>query len=123
LETANQITPAKVQPRGLTRKRDQAIRRYVSRLKVICPHLDSPAFAATLRAFAEVNILLEAGYAFLREQGVTSTGLSGTEIRSSYDAVRRMADTAARLAGLLGLTPGTLRALSREKVINPLEGD
>jgi hypothetical protein len=105
----------------MARKRDQRIRRYVSRLKLLCPHLDDPAFAATLRAFAEVNILLEAGYAFLREQGVVGAGQS--EIRSSYDAVRRMADTSARLAGQLGLTPATLRALSREKVINPLEGD
>ena len=121
MEIGSQIAPVKGQPRGMARKRDQRIRRYVSRLKAYAPHLDNPAFAATLRAFAEINVLLEAGYAVLREQGVINPGQS--EIRSSYDAVRRMADTAARLAGLLNLTPATLRAISREKVLDPLEGD
>jgi hypothetical protein len=120
LETANQITSAKAQPRGMERKRDQQVRRFVARIRTLAPHLDNPAFAPTLHSFALVSILLRRGYAFLKEKGIESPE---EEIRSSYDSVRRMAETATRLAKELGLTPVTLRALSREKVVDPLEGD
>jgi hypothetical protein len=85
------------------------------------PHLDgNPAFTQTLRSFVRVSILLERGYQFLREQDIVG---DDKEIRSSYDAVRRMAEAAARLAKELGLTPSTMRALSHEKVLDPLQGD
>jgi hypothetical protein len=120
METVSQITPATVQPRGLARKRDQQVRRFVGRIRIIAPHCDNPIFTPALAAFARVSLLLERAYAFVRDKDVV--GENG-ELRPSVDAVRRLAETQSRLAKELGLTPGTLRALSREKVINPLEGD
>ena len=109
---SNQI--ATTTPRAPTRKRDQQVRRLVRRLRTLAPHLDNPAFAPTLQSFARVSILLERGYAFLRDRDV----IADDEIRPSYDSVRRMAETAARLAKELGLTPSTLRSMSREKTVD-----
>lgn len=86
-----------------------------ARIRLLAPHLDNPAFTPTVRSFVRVSILLERGYQFLREQDIVG---DDKEIRSSYDAVRRMAETAARLAKELGLTPTTLRSLSRERPID-----
>lgn len=120
-ENENQIAPVK-QPRALVRKkRDQATRRGVARLKSLCPWLDNPAYNGTLRAYVQANYLLERGYAFLREQDILNP--DSKEIRQSYESVRRMADSVARLAAMLSLTPATLKQMSREKVLNPLEGD
>lgn len=120
MESANQMTPAKVQPRGLARKRDQQVRRFVGRIRMLAPHCDNPVFTPALAAFARVSLMLERAYSFVRDKDLI--GENG-ELRPSVDAVRRLAETQSRLAKELGLTPGTLRALSREKVINPLEGD
>ena len=102
-------------PRLVTRKRDQQVRRFVRRIRTLAPHVDNPVFAPTLQSFARVSILLERGYAFLRDGGIVG---EDHEIRSSYDATRRMAETAARLAKELGLTPATLRGMSREKPVD-----
>ena len=99
----------------MTRKRDQAVRRFVRRIRTLAPHLDNPVFAPTLQSFARVSILLERGYAFLRDGGIVG---EDNEIRSSYDATRRMAETAARLAKELGLTPATLQAMAKGKTID-----
>lgn len=105
----------------LTRpKRDQQLRRFCQRLRTLAPHLDNPAFAPLIQSYAKVSLLLARSYETLRAGELT--GPDG-EIRSSVDACRRLAETAARLARELGLTPLTLKALSREKVIDPLEGD
>jgi hypothetical protein len=120
METENQIAPVKTQSRGLARKRDQQVRRFVGRIRMLAPHCDNPVFTPALAAFARVSLMLERAYVFVRDKDLI--GENG-ELRSSVDAVRRLAETQSRLAKELGLTPGTLRALSREKVINPLEGD
>jgi hypothetical protein len=120
METANQITPAKPQPRGIPRKRDQQVRRFIARIRTLAPHCDNPVFTPALAAFARVSLLLERAYAFVRDRDVI--GENG-ELRPSVDAVRRLAETQSRLAKELGLTPTTLRALSREKVVDPLDGD
>ena len=91
------------------------MRRIIRRLRTLAPHLDNPVFLPTLQSFARVSLMLERGYAFLRAADVV--GADG-EIRSSYDAVRRMAETAARLAKELGLTPSTMRALARERPVD-----
>ena len=39
-------------------------------------------------------------------------------MRGSVDTVRRLAETQTRLAEKLGLTPATLRAMAKEKVID-----
>jgi hypothetical protein len=101
-------------PHLVSRKRDQQVRRFVRRIRTLAPHLDNPAFAPTLQSFARVSILLERGYAFLRDRDV----IADDEIRSSYDSVRRMAETAARLARELGLTPATLQAMAKGKPID-----
>ncbi len=113
METGNQITPAK--PRGMTRKRDQQVRRFVSRIRMLAPHCDNPVFAPALAGFARVTLMLERSYAYIRDKDVV--GENG-ELRPSIDAVRRLAETQSRLAKELGLTPTTLRALSRGKVID-----
>ena len=118
IEGQNQITPAK--PRGMARKRDQQVRRFVARIRTLAPHCDNPVFAGALAAFARITIMLERSYAFLRDKDVV--GANG-ELRPSVDTVRRLAETQSRLAKELGLTPATLRALSREKVVDPLDGD
>jgi hypothetical protein len=117
LEPRPQFAPSPVARR---KKRDQQVRRFVGRIRTLAPHCDNPVFAVTLAAFARVSLLLERSYAFLRDKDVV--GENG-ELRPSVDAVRRLAETQSRLAKELGLTPSTLRALSREKLIDPLEGD
>jgi hypothetical protein len=98
-----------------TRKRDQQVRRFAARLRSLAPHMDHPVFAPLLAAFARVSIVLERGYAFLRDQDLV--GADG-ELRPSVDAVRRLAETQVRLARELGLTPLTLRALSQERPLD-----
>ncbi len=104
----------------MPRKRDQQVRRFVARIRTLAPHCDNPVFAGSLAAFARVTLMLERSYAFIRDKDVV--GEDG-ELRPSVDTVRRLAETQSRLAKELGLTPTTLRALSREKVLDPLEGD
>ena len=120
MENINQMTTAKPQPRGMPRKRDQQVRRFIARIRTLAPHCDNPVFAGSLAAFARVAFLLERSYLFIRDKDVI--GENG-ELRPSVDTVRRLAETHSRLAKELGLTPVTLRALSREKVVDPLDGD
>ncbi len=102
-------------PRLVTRKRDQQVRRFVRRIRTLAPHLDNPIFAPQLTGFAQTSLMLAQSYSFVRERGVI--GDDG-ELRASVDAVRRLAETQARLAKELGLTPATLQAMAKGKAID-----
>lgn len=99
----------------MTRKRDQQVRRFVRRIRTLAPHLDNPIFAPQLTGFAQTSLMLAQSYSFVRERGVI--GDDG-ELRASVDAVRRLAETQARLAKELGLTPATLQAMAKGKAID-----
>lgn len=110
--TENQIATS---PRVVTRKRDQQVRRFVRRIRTLAPHLDNPIFAPQLTGFAQTSLMLAQSYSFVRDRGVV--GEDG-ELRASVDAVRRLAETQARLAKELGLTPATLQAMAKGKPID-----
>lgn len=112
--TANVQLPT-ARPRMPARKRDEQVRRLCRRLRTLAPHLDNPAFAPLIQSYAKVSLLLARGYESLRNGEIV--GPDG-EMKSSVDAVRRLAETSARLARELGLTPLTLRVLSRERTID-----
>jgi hypothetical protein len=101
----------------LPRKRDEQQRRFCRRLRTLAPHLDDPAFAPMIQSYAKVSLLLARGYESIRAGEIVGTD---GELRASVDVVRRLAETSARLAKELGLTPSTLRTLSREKTIDLL---
>jgi hypothetical protein len=102
-------------PHLTVRKRDEQVRRFCRRMRTLAPHLEDPVFVPLIQSYAKVSLLLARCYETLRAGEIV--GDDG-EIRPSVDAIRRLADTSARLAKELGLTPLTLRALSRERTID-----
>ena len=96
-------------------KRDQRLRRIVRSARRLAPHLDNPVFTPVLQSFGRVSLLLADCYEKLRDGDLL--GDDG-ELRPSIDTVRKLAETQARLAKELGLTPVTLRQLGREKRVD-----
>jgi hypothetical protein len=72
-------------------------------------------FTPILQSFGRVSLLLADAYEKLRDGDLI--GENG-ELRPSIDTVRKLAETQARLAKELGLTPLTLRSLGREKSVD-----
>ena len=107
--------PAK-QTRYRVRKRDQQIQRMTAHLRRLAPHLGNYLFTPTIHAFCRITITLERSYATIRDESLISTETG--ELRSSVDTVRKLAETQSRLARELGLTPATLRAFSKEKLVD-----
>jgi hypothetical protein len=103
--------PSRVPRKGKPTK-DQRIRRVVREARTLAPHLDDRLFTPVLEGFARVSILLKDAYERIRNQELI--GPDG-ELRSSIETVRRLADTQAKLAEKLGMTPSTLKAMRREK--------
>jgi hypothetical protein len=97
------------------RPRDQRLRRIVRRARTLAPHLDNPVFMPILQSFGRISLLLLDSYAKLQDGALI--GEDG-ELRPSVDSIRRLAETQARLARELGLTPATLRVLGREKRVD-----
>jgi len=102
------------QPRA-ARKRDERMRRIIRRARSLASHLDDPIFTPVLQSFARVSLLLGDCYEKLRDGNLI--GDNG-ELRPSIDIIRKLAETQARLARELGLTPATLRSMSREKNVD-----
>lgn len=96
-------------------RRDQRLRRIIRRARTLAPHLESQIFSPLLQSFARVSLLLGDCYERLKEGDLI--GENG-ELRPSIDTVRKLAETQARLAKELGLTPVTLRQLGREKRVD-----
>lgn len=96
-------------------KRDEKIRRRIRKARKLAPHLENPIFLPLLQSFCRVSLLVERGYESLQNGSLLD---ADGELRASIDVVRRLAETQTRLAEKLGLTPSTLRALSREKVVD-----
>jgi hypothetical protein len=86
----------------------------VRKARRLAPHLENPIFLPLLQSFCCISLLLERGYQSLRD-GIL---LDEHELRGSVDTVRRLAETQTRLAEKLGLTPATLRAMAKEKVVD-----
>lgn len=80
---------------------------------MLAPHLENPVFTPLLQSFGRLSLLLQDAYDRLRLED-RLLGDDG-ELRTSVDTIRKLAETQARLARELGLTPSTLRALTREK--------
>jgi len=97
-------------------KRDQQLRRFVSRLRTIAPHVDRPEFAAVLRGFAMITLMLERSYAALRDHDVISAETG--ELRPSIDTVARLVGQQTKLATALGLTPTVLGKLRQPKRVD-----
>lgn len=107
------ITTPVPRSRGLARRqRDQRLRRIVRQARRLAPHLDDRAFGPVLQSFGRISLLLADSYEKIRNQELLD---DHGELRSSVDTIRRLADTQAKLAEKLGLTPATLRTFTREK--------
>ncbi len=100
---------------AVRRHRDEQIRRGVRKARRLAPHLDNPVFLPLLQSFCCISLLLERGYQSLRDRSLLD---DEGELCASIDVVRRLAETQTRLAEKLGLTPATLRAMGKEKVID-----
>ncbi len=110
--------PARPRPESrmaVRRHRDEQIRRGVCKARRLAPHLENPIFLPLLQSFCRISLLLERGYQSLRDGSLLD---QDGELRGSVDTVRRLAETQTRLAEKLGLTPATLRAMAKEKVID-----
>jgi hypothetical protein len=100
---------------AVRRQRDQRLRRIVRECRRLAPHLDNRAFGPVLQSFARVSLLLADSYEKIRGAELLD---ENNELRPSIDTIRRLADTQAKLAEKLGLTPATLRAFGREKPVD-----
>ncbi len=89
-------------PTRVQRKRDQATRATVRRLRALCPHLDKPEYTPLIRSYARLSVLIERGYEVLRDGRIVD---AKGELRQSLDLLRRMMSTQAALAEKLGLSP------------------
>lgn len=83
------------------RRRDQQLRYHVRRLREACPHLSAPEFLPLVRSYVKITLMLETGYEHLRESFLNKEG----EARPLVDTCRKLAETQARLARELRLTP------------------
>jgi hypothetical protein len=104
--------PKPISRSAVRRQKDQRLRRIVRQCRTLAPHLDDRAFGPVLQSFGRISLLLADSYEKIR--GAELVGEDG-ELRPSIDTIRKLADTQAKLADKLGLTPLTLRALGREK--------
>jgi hypothetical protein len=105
LESANQTTPAKTQPREMPRKRDQQLRRLVTRYERLSGNVD-PRLRPAFRSLAIVTLMLERSYQTLRDR--ESLLNEQGELCVSLDAVRRMAATQSDLLRTCGLTAASI---------------
>jgi hypothetical protein len=96
-------------------KRDMRVRRAVRSIRRLAPHLDDPIFTPLLYGFASICLLLNDSRNKIR--GGSLIGDDG-ELRPSLDTIRRLAETQAKLAEKLGLTPSTLRLFRKERTID-----
>ena len=115
---SEQLPASAPSTRGIAKrdKRDQQIRRFVSRLRTIAPHVDRPEFAAVLRGFAMISLTLERSYAALKDKEVISSETN--ELRSSIDVIGRLVGQQSKLATALGLTPAVLGKLKQPKRVD-----
>jgi hypothetical protein len=97
---------------AVKRQRDQRLRRITRQCRKLAPHLDNPAFGPVLQSFGRVSLMLNDAYERIRNEELLN---EDGELRASIDTIRKLADTQAKLAEKLGLTPATLKALGREK--------
>jgi hypothetical protein len=107
--------PRPVSRIAVRRYRDEQIRRGVRKARRLAPHLENAIFLPLLQSFCRVSLLLERGYQSLRDRSLLD---EEGELCASIDIVRRLAETQTRLAEKLGLTPATLRAMAKEKVVD-----
>lgn len=108
--------PSPYVPRAFARKkRDQRLRRICRQLVRVAPHLDDPRFAPLVRSFGRLTLLLEAAYDAVRD---TSPLNSEGELRSSLDAIQRLSTAQLKLARELGLSPTSVRSVSKEKAVD-----
>jgi hypothetical protein len=103
----------------IRRKRDEQVRRFARRLRQIAPHLNDLRFGPLVSSFARISILLERAYATLKDRDLISPETD--ELRTSIDTVSRLIGQQVKLAAALGLSPMTIRSLSREKVADAFD--
>jgi len=101
--------PAKSKPRR--RRRDELIRASIRRLRRLDSRLDDARYLPLLRSYCEISLLIEMGYAAIRDGPILSPETN--ELRSSLDLLRRMMDTQRSLGRELGLSPSLAAALAK----------
>jgi hypothetical protein len=79
------------------------------------PHLDDPRFAPLVRSFGMLTLKIGDASDALRNGPILN---SDGELRSSLDVLQRLISAQTKLAKELGLTPMTLRSISREKGVD-----
>lgn len=92
-------------------RRDQQIRRAVSRLRTFVPALDRPEYLPLLRSYARITLLIERSYELLRDGSLVD---ENGELRASLDTIRRLMSTQAALGRELGLSPSAARSVIRQ---------
>jgi hypothetical protein len=112
----NPLVPARLSRHALAGKKDQRVRYRVRQAQKLVPHLENIIFRPILEDFCRVSVLLQDSYEILRVGNLINPDTG--ELRSSIDTVRKLVETHAKLAEKLGLTPTTLKALSREKLVD-----
>lgn len=112
--TGEPAPPPPAPSRALSRppKRDQQIRRAVTRLRTLVPHLDRPEYLPLLRSYARVTLLIERSYEVLRDGRLVD---DDGELRGSLDTIRRLMTTQAQLARELGLSPSAARSVQSNR--------
>jgi len=92
--------------RGMLR-RDHKVRRLVQRLRTNLPWLE-PSDEPAARAWCELQLLAEAAYADLRDNGMLTPG---GEARALVDVYTRLRKTQLQFARELGMTPAARLAI------------
>lgn len=99
-------------------KRDQQVRRAVTHLRNLVPHLDKPEFLPLVRSFVRVTLLIERAYEVLRDGKIVD---DAGELRSSLTSINTLMKTQSALARELGLSPSSLKSIGTQRQTLDLE--
>ncbi len=94
------------------RAQDLRVRKVCRRLIRIAPELDDERFRPLILSFARTSLLVHDAYMHLEDIGLLN---ADNELRASITTLQGLMRTQLSLALALGLSPGALRALRKEK--------
>ena len=95
------------------------VRRATARLIEQAPHLNNPVYKPLISAYVRTCMLLERSYSVLGSDAALTNDKG--ELRESIDTVRRLAESAAKLAKALCISPETMRLMRNERQAETLE--
>jgi len=115
MATEEKLPPARVAKRVSA----WVIRRAANQLITQAPHLDNPIYRPLINSYIRTCMLLERCYVVL---GTDAALLDEDgELRPSIDTCRRLAESAAKLAKALCISPETFKAMTKERQAKSLE--